>query len=707
MNKTHCTDHDNTRVTSDALISAAKITSAPERRAPKDLGAVSAGRSVLSAVWFGVCCAFAVVLLGTGMNKLAIPAVGLAALTAVFFAALSIAGRKVNVWLWASYGAVFLGLFLYSLIWGADSFGYRVWWHLVLLTAPAALAAAFLLLGKVFRGNALKAAAAAVAVLMIGACAMYAVLMSLRVRPTVDRMWEGHDAYLGSLSSSSAKRNSPNVLVILMDDMGYADVSAYSSRLTDGKPQIYTPNIDSLAENGVIMENFYAASPVCSPSRFSMLTGRYNSRGWLDNVVFPTVNSPSDGTPWSPTHFINAYDFLNNVDGMLGDEITFAEVLNAIGYDTYAVGKWNLGDYGEYLPTNQGFDYFYGSYYVNDMTPYNWVRDTGSGHPEGVTHAEVRTHAENLDQSESTRLFTDEMLSFMTSSVESGNPFLAFYTSPWPHYPIFSDNNGNGKGDTSDDSYIDCIEEFDRELGRILDYLRSTSDEENGGTLYDNTVVIFTSDNGPGREGATGALRGRKNTTFEGGMKVPLIASYPAGGVGGNPNSTVTVTENDGTSRTSPTLRVTSSSMNFDIFTTLISLSGVTNDDGSAFLPSDRIIDGADLAALWRGETDPDASVHDVLFYQKKGKTQAVQMIKVPVETEHGTEYYDFKYYDRVQTENSAFIDQYYVNYLFNLDADPIEGYNVSMVYPEVAAKLNSALEEFRSEMKSNRRGIL
>ena len=707
MNKTHCNDHDNTRVTSDALISAAKVTSAPERRAPKDLGAVSAGRSVLSAVWFGVCCAFAVVLLGTGMNKLALPAVGLAALTAVFFAALSIAGRKVNVWLWASYGAVFLGLFLYSLIWGADSFGYRVWWHLVLLTAPAALAAAFLLLGKVFRGNALKAAAAAVAVLMIGACAMYAVLMSLRVRPTVDRMWEGHDAYLGSLSSSSAKRNSPNVLVILMDDMGYADVSAYSSRLTDGKPQIYTPNIDSIAENGVIMENFYAASPVCSPSRFSMLTGRYNSRGWLDNVVFPTVNSPSDGTPWSPTHFINAYDFLNNVDGMLGDEITFAEVLNAIGYDTYAVGKWNLGDYGEYLPAEQGFDYFYGSYYVNDMTPYNWVRDTGDGYPGGASHEEVRTHEENLDQSMSTKMFTDEVLGFIDASVGNGNSFLAFYTSPWPHYPIFSDNNGNGKGDTSDDSYIDCIEEFDRELGRILDYLKTTPDQRNGGTLYDNTVVVFTSDNGPGREGAAGALRGRKNTTFEGGMKVPCIVSWPAGGVGANANSTVTVTETDGTSRTSPTLRVTSSSMNFDIFTTLLSLCGITDDDGTPYLPDDRVIDGADLSSLWRGEVSPDHSVHDVLFYQKKGKVQAVQMIKVPVHTDSGTEYYDFKYFDRVQTENSAFIDQYYVNYLFNLDLDPIEGYNVSMVYPEVAAKLNSALEEFRSEMKSNRRGIL
>ena len=190
-------------------------------------------------------------------------------------------------------------------------------------------------------------------------------------------------------------------------------------------------------------------------------------------------------------------------------------------------------------------------------------------------------------------------------------------------------------------------------------------------------------------------------------MKVPCIVSWPAGGVGATANSTVTVTETDGTSRTSPTLRVTSSSMNFDIFTTLLSLCGITDGDGTPYLPGDRVIDGADLSSLWRGEVSPDHSVHDVLFYQKKGKVQAVQMIKIPVHTDSGTEYYDFKYFDRVQTENSAFIDQYYVNYLFNLDLDPIEGYNVSMVYPEVAAKLNSALEEFRSEMKSNRRGIL
>lgn len=666
------------------------------------IGAIPRTKDIFGIVWLALCCIFMLTMLASGFNFFPLVGLVLSIVAAVALIARTAKDKPAGLFLWVSVLVIYGGTFLYFLIWGADSFGKRLWWNLVLLLGPVGMAVLFVFLRKFLNGKALKGVACAVLSLMIATTGIYALFMNLRARPVVDRLWEGHDAYLSSVSSKM-KGASPNVLVILMDDMAYADISAYSY-LTGRTPTINTPNIDSIAENGVMMENFYAASPVCSPSRFAMLTGRYSSRGYLDNVVFPTV---TDSDPWSPTHFLDPYQFLFNVDGILGDEVTFAEVLQAAGYDTACIGKWNLGDYGEYLPTNQGFDYFYGSYYVNDMTPYNWVRDTGSGHPEGVTHAEVRTHAENLDQSESTRLFTDEMLSFMTSSVESGNPFLAFYTSPWPHYPIFSDNNGNGKGDTSDDSYIDCIEEFDRELGGILDYLRSTPDEENGGTLYDNTVVIFTSDNGPGREGATGALRGRKNTTFEGGMKVPLIASYPAGDVGRNPNSTVTVTENDGTSRTSPTLRVTSSSMNFDIFTTLISLSGVTNDDGSAFLPSDRIIDGADLAALWRGETDdPDASVHDVLFYQKKGKAQAVQMTKVPVETEHGTEYYDFKYYDRVQTENSAFIDQYYVNYLFNLDADPIEGYNVSMVYPEVAAKLNSALEEFRSEMKSNRRGI-
>ena len=457
---------------------------------------------------------------------------------------------------------------------------------------------------------------------------------------------------------------------------------------------------------------------MCSPSRFSILTGRYSSRGYLDNVVFP---SDIQSNPWSPTHFLNPYQFLNNVDGILGDEITFAEVLQAAGYNTGCIGKWNLGDYGQYLPTNQGFDYFYGSYYVNDMTPYNWVEDYVD--EQGNFHSqEVRTHKENLDQSESTRLLTAKMLEFISSSVENDEKFLAYYTTPWPHFPIYSDNSGTGKGNTSDDTYVQCIEEFDKYLGDILNYLKSTPDSSGSGSLYDNTLIVFTSDNGPGREGVTGDMRGRKNTTFEGGMKVPILVSYPNGGVGSGglvsetyytyyqwennaertSQANVASKTKSSTPTTATTKHIDASSMNFDLFNTILSYCGITNSDGSVYLPSDRIIDGVDLSSLWNCTVSTSKRVHDKLFYLKKGKCQAVQMA---VELDGTT--YDFKYYDSVRTENSAFIDQVYKNYLFNLDTDPAEGYSLSKTYPEIASKLLAELKGFRTEMKTNRRGIL
>lgn len=667
---------------------------------------ISGARDLVRAVkddvaGFALLCAdavFAVVLLASGFNFLALPALVLALVDALAMFVRSVKGKDIGVFVYAAFFVTYAGIFAYFLIWGADAFGRRLWWNAVLCFFPVALVAVIPLVKKHAALRLAKFFVPVLLILVFATSAVYALFMSLRARPTVERLWEGHDAYLDSVSAR--RKGSPNVLVILMDDMAYADISAYSYKSTEAAT-IDTPNIDSLADGGVMMDNFYAASPVCSPSRFSMLTGRYSSRGYLDNVVFPTV---VDSDPWSPTHFFGPYQFLGNVDGILGDEITFAEVLQAAGYDTSLIGKWNLGDYGEYLPTEQGFDYFYGSYYVNDMTPYNWVRDTGEGHPDGASHEEVRTHAENLDQSMSTKLFTEKLLGTIKSSVDAGNAFCSVYATPWPHYPIFSDNNGNGQGDASDDSYIDCIEEFDRELGKVLDYLRSTPDEVNGGTLYDNTLIIFTSDNGPGREGAAGALRGRKNTTFEGGMKVPLIASYPAGGIGGaDGESTLSVNYSDGTTAEYATTRIESSSMMFDLFTTILSLCGVTDGEGNVLLPSDRIVDGVDLSALWRGEIAADAPVHDALFYQKKGKTQAIQLIGVEVDGHK----YDFKYFDRVQSENSAFFDQYYNNYLFNLDLDPIEGYNISMKYPDIAEKLAQELDEFRAEVAANRRGKL
>lgn len=142
--------------------------------------------------------------------------------------------------------------------------------------------------------------------------------------------------------------------------------------------------------------------------------------------------------------------------------------------------------------------------------------------------------------------------------------------------------------------------------------------------------------------------------------------------------------------------------MNFDLFNTILRYCGITDGDGKVYLPTDRIIDGADLYDLWQANVPTSTRVHDKLFYLKKGKCQAVQMA-----VEVNGKVYDFKYFDKVRTENSAFIDQVYKNYLFNLDTDPAEGYSVSKDLPEVAALLNAELKAFRDEMKTNRRGII
>lgn len=665
---------------------------------------ISANRNWFDIAYLSLCSVYIFVMWCCGFNFLPLIADVLGIVAGLLIFIRTITNKNIGLYLWISYLVIMGGLFIFFLIWGAESFGKNLWWNFVLVLFPILLSI-FVYICNRFIGkkSILKLTCALCSFLMAGTALIYVFFMNLRLRPTVEDLQAGHDEYLNSVKNRyKTDANSPNVLVILMDDMAYSDISAYSY-LGSKAATINTPNIDSIAENGIMMDNFYSASPVCSPSRFSILTGRYSSRGYLDNVVFP---SDIQSDPWSPTHFINPYQFLNNVDGILGDEITFAEVLQNAGYRTGCIGKWNLGDYGQYLPTSQGFDYFYGSYYVNDMTPYNWVRDCVD-EDGNFTSEVVRSHKENLDQSESTQKFTDEVIDFIQSSVDSNEKFFAYYTSPWPHYPIFSNDNGKGKGDTSDDTYIACIEEFDKYLGNILDVLK-----KNG--VYDDTLIVFSSDNGPGREGVTGSLRGRKNTTFDGGMKVPLIASYPAGGVGtGDKIESVPfeyfewVQDEEGRKVKSeiPTAAMTkhidASAMNFDLFTTILRYCGIV-EDGGVYLPQDRIIDGADLYNLWNCTVGSSERVHDKLFYQKRGKCQAIQM---PVEV--NGKVYDFKYYDSVRTENSAFIDQMYKNYLFNLDLDPAEGYSVSKTHPEVARMLLAELKNFRDEMKKNRRGII
>lgn len=645
-------------------------------------------KHIFDIVYLAIISIFVLVMLCGGFNILPLVTVVLGMFSGLIIFLRILNNRSVGVFLFSAYACTILGTFLYFLIWGAENFGKTLWWNIVLILAPVAFSA-LLVCSRYFKLNfkSRKIFNAIVVLLMTFSALIYFMFMSLRTRPTVERLWKGQTDYLDTLKNRSVSSAAPNVVVVLMDDLGYGDISAYSylnSLSADGtafdstKATIQTPNIDSLADGGIMMDNFYSSSSVCSPSRFSLLTGRYSSRGYLDNVVFPSV---TDSNPWSPTHFLNPSQFKKNVDGILGDEITFAEALQSSGYRTGCIGKWNLGDYGEYLPTNQGFDYFYGSHYVNDMTPYNWVEE------EKGVFREVRTHSQNLDQSESTALLTSKLNEFISTSIDNNEKFLAYYATPWPHYPIYSNQNGNGNGDTTDDTYIACIEEFDRYLGDMISLLK-----EKG--VYDDTLIVFSSDNGPGREGATGALRGRKNTTFEGGMKVPLIASYPNGGIGsGNSVPQTTITTLNGQISTK---RIESSSMMFDLFATILSYAGID------VLPSDRIIDGKDLKNLWNCNVAADYRIHDTLYYQKRGQAQGIQMA-----LELDGTVFDFKYYDSVATENAAFFNQVYKNYLFNLDLDPIEAYSISKEHPSIAAAMHNQLELFRKEMKTNRRGII
>ncbi len=641
--------------------------------------------NLLDASIFIVSFALFFVTLVCGFNFLTLVCVLLSMFLGLVMMISLLRFNKINVFRFASYGLLLFGTAFVYICRGADSFGYRLGYNLmvVLLALIAYIIVGILPYVKIEKVK-FYLSRIGIALMIVGSLC-YFLFMNIRLKPTVERMWEGQENYLNDIKNNhQVDAAKPNVLVVLMDDMAYSDISSYSY-MSEKDATIKTPNIDSIGKNGIMMDNCYSSSPVSSPSRFGILTGRYSARGYLDNVVFPTAQQVA---PFGSTRFFNAFQFQNNVDGILGDEITVAEAMQSSGYHTGLFGKWNLGDYGEYLPTNQGFDYFFGSHYVNDMTPYNVVRESNG------KFEEVYSHNDMLDQSLSTSRFTSEVNGFIDESIASGEKFFAQYWSPWPHFPIFSNFNGNGVGDKSDDSYIDCIQEFDKSMGEIIKNLKTKG-------IYDDTLIIFTSDNGPGREGVTGALRGRKNTPFEGAHKVPFLACYPNGDIGD-----AMTADADGNKR------ITSRCTNMDVFNTIL-------DYAALPLPTDRVIDGVSMRALWNGSIAQDKDVHKSIFYLKGGKVKGVNMPILTTYTEYRVDLsgnivpdvknkvYDFKYYKDVQTENSAFFNQHYKNYLFNLDTDQAEGYNIAMNRPDLVNTLKNEFERFEKELKVNRRGIL
>lgn len=287
----------------------------------------------------------------------------------------------------------------------------------------------------------------------------------------------------------------PNIILIYTDDLGYGDISPFAP-----KDKI-TPNLASLAKEGVTLTNFYVASSVCSPSRASLLTGAYPVRVGIPRVLAP------HGINW-------AKDVWRN--GLNPDEETMGELLQQSGYTTALIGKWHLGHAREQLPTNHGFDHFFGIPYSNDMIP-----EEDKFFPPLPLIENQTVVEENPDQRFFTKRFTDKTLEIISQNKNS--PFFILLTHPLPHIPLSS--SPEFEDITKMGIYQDVIHELDWSVGQIKSKLKELNLEE-------NTIIIFTSDNGPwlsyhSHGGSAGDLREGKNTVFEGGHKVPFIISWP------------------------------------------------------------------------------------------------------------------------------------------------------------------------------------
>lgn len=268
--------------------------------------------------------------------------------------------------------------------------------------------------------------------------------------------------------------NKPNIVLVFMDDMGYGDMGCFSNT------PIKTPNMDSVAANGVKFTDMYAPAPICTPSRCGLLTGRYPQRVGLPRVLFP-----------------------EDSEGLTNTEVTIADCLKVQGYVTCAIGKWHLGCRPEHHPNRHGFDYFFGLPYSNDMEPLPLY--------ENEDVIEEPAHQASL-----TRRYTDKAIEFIERHQDE--PFFVYLAHTMPHIPLHVEEEFRGKSAAG--TYGDTIECIDWHIGRLLQRLKDLD-------LIDNTLFIVTSDNGPWFEGSTGGLRGRKFEVYEGGVRMPFVAQWP------------------------------------------------------------------------------------------------------------------------------------------------------------------------------------
>lgn len=287
----------------------------------------------------------------------------------------------------------------------------------------------------------------------------------------------------------------PNIVFIYADDLGYGDVGAF------GAQAIKTPNIDRMAADGLKLTSFYSVSPVCTPSRAALLTGRYAARMGIQQMHLSNVLTFEDKT------------------GLPTSETTMATALKARGYATAAIGKWHLGHLAPHRPIDHGFDYYFGIPYSNDMKPSMLKR------MDEVIETPVK-------QETLTRRYAEEAIAFIEQ--HRNGPFFLYVPHNMPHIPLFASDQF--RGTSAGGLYGDAVQEVDWSVGAILAALKRLD-------LEKNTLVMFASDNGPWYQGSPGPLRGRKGWTYDGGLRVPFVAQWPgrikAGRVSDQPLATL------------------------------------------------------------------------------------------------------------------------------------------------------------------------
>ena len=425
----------------------------------------------------------------------------------------------------------------------------------------------------------------------------------------------------------------PNLIVIFCDDLGYGDLGSF------GHPTIRTPNLDRMAREGQKWTDFYSAASVCTPSRAALLTGRLPVRNGM----------------MSPKHRVL---FPDSASGIPEEEVTLAEALGDAGYATACVGKWHLGHLPRFLPTNNGFDSYFGIPYSNDMdqTRKGSTRDLVKKARVEYWNVPLLRDREIVerpaDQRTITRRYSEEAVRFIRDNRE--RPFFLYLAHNLPHVPLFASEDFLGASKRG--LYGDVVEEIDHGVGQIMQALTDLN-------IAERSLVVFTSDNGPWlpykeHGGSAGLLRDGKGTTWEGGMREPTIFWWP-----GRLESGV----------------VMEMGSTLDLFSTFCGLAG-------AEMPSDRIMDSYDLSPALFGT---GASPRKSMFFYRESKLYAVRQG-------------DFKAHfitKPVYTGRAEAETQHDPPLLYHLGRDPGEQYDVAHLYPDVIRDLETLVSEHRSEM--------